>query len=55
VHSGQVTKVLGYLLAIAGVASITDIRCQHLVSNYDNFEALFLAVGVVRRSSPNSG
>jgi hypothetical protein len=47
VQSGEVTKVLGYLLVVAGAAYITDTVANALLSNYDDFEALFLTIVVL--------
>ena len=47
VKSGEVTKALGSLLMIAGAAYITDTVANALLSNYDDFEALFLTIVVI--------
>ncbi|HWO93721.1 MAG TPA: DUF4386 domain-containing protein, partial [Dehalococcoidia bacterium] len=46
-QSGEVTQALGYLLIIAGAAYITDTIANALLSNYDDFEALFLTIVVI--------
>lgn len=43
VRSGYVTKVLGYVLMVAGAAYVIDTVAHAMLSNYADFENVFLA------------
>jgi len=47
VKSGYVTRILGYVLMVAGAAYITDTVANALLTNYDDFETLFLVIVAV--------
>lgn len=42
--SEQAPGVLGYVLAVAGAAYVTDTLAHTLLSNYDDYESLFIAI-----------
>lgn len=46
-RSSVATKWLGYVLVVAGAAYITDTLANALLSNYDDFEGLFLMIVVL--------
>ena len=43
-RSGQAPKLLGYLLVLAGAAYMTDTTAHTLLSNYGDYETVFLAI-----------
>lgn len=44
VRSGYVTRVLGYILMVAGAAYVIDTVAHAMLSNYADFENVFLAI-----------
>jgi hypothetical protein len=47
VKSGYVSKALGYVLMVAGAAYAIDTLANALLSNYDDFETVFLVMVAV--------
>lgn len=47
VKSGFASKILGYVLIIAGTAYVVDTVAHSLLSNYQDYEMLFLAIVAV--------
>ncbi len=43
-RSGRVSKILGAILATAGAAYVIDTTAFTMLSNYSDFEAVFLAI-----------
>ena len=44
VRSGQAPKLLGYVLVVAGAAYMADTTAHRLLSNYVDYETVFLAI-----------
>ena len=47
VQSGWVTRVLGYVLMVAGAAYVVDTLANALLANYDDVAGLFLVIVAV--------
>ncbi|MCZ7534002.1 MAG: DUF4386 domain-containing protein [Acidimicrobiia bacterium] len=44
IESGWTSRVLGYVLMVAGLAYVTDTVAHSLLSNYVDYESVFLAI-----------
>jgi hypothetical protein len=47
IKSGYVSRVLGFVLMVAGAAYVIDTMANALLANYDDFEAVFLIMVAV--------
>jgi hypothetical protein len=47
VRSGAVSRVLAVILAVAGTAYMIDTTAYTMLSNYSDFEGVFLAIVAV--------